>query len=478
MSNKEEKQKIYVLDTNVLIHDPTSILAFNKNEVVIPMIVLEELDNLKDRRGKDDASHSARMAIKNISKIIEGATPSQLHEGVIIELNGGLLSIYPDGIELDEKGVNTLKEHRSGDKNQNDNIIINVALKLQKKHKDKKVCLVTKDINMGIKAMSANLEHVEDYKKDQTVDDIDLLPKGVEIYNGFMDEIDQISSTKSDENGCSISEIKPFEGIVPHYNKFIVDEDNSAVSRIKEFNDEKWVMEVKTTDVMMKKETYHLKPKDIFQASAIEALHDKTVSCVIMLGPAGTGKTLVSVASAIEQVLGDEYEKIIISKPTPSLTEDIGFLPGTEEEKMLPWLGGIMDSLEFLHKYDHHEEEDKKISREMSNSSIDYILEKANIHFKSLNYMRGRSFNNTLLIIDEVQSLTPFQIKSIITRVGVGSKIICLGNLAQIDSPYITELTSGLTHVADKLTGFESAAIIQLQGVERSGLAAFAEENL
>lgn len=471
-------KKIYVLDTNVLIHDPTSILSFENNEVVIPMIVLEELDNLKDRKDKNGAAQDARMAIKNIEKIIEGATPKQLHEGVKIESNQGLLSIYPDGIETDDDDIKSLKEHRYGEKYQNDNIIINVALKLQKKHPERKVCLVTKDVNMRIKATSADLEHVEDYKKDQAVDDTDLLPKGVEVHNGFIAKINSNKVTPKDRHGKSKINIKPIEGIEPHYNKFIVDEEANSVARIIDYTKTEWFLELSDLDVMMKKEAWDLKPKNINQAAAIEVLNDEDISCVIMLGQAGTGKTLISVASAIEQSVNGVYEKIIVAKPTPSLAEDIGFLPGTEEEKMLPWLGGVMDSLEYLHSYDHKAEEDKKMTSEMNSSSIGYIMEKANIHFKSLNYMRGRSFNDTLLIIDEVQSMTPFQLKSIITRIGVNSKIICLGNLAQIDSPYITELTSGLTHVADKLKNFKGSAVIQLQGVERSGLAAFAEDNL
>jgi PhoH-like ATPase len=478
MSEKNiAQQKIYVLDTNVLIHDPTSILSFSENEVVIPMIVLEELDNLKDRRDKDGASHEARMAIKNIDKIIDGASPTELHTGVKIKINGGKLTISQDGLQNASGEDGLLEEERAGDKKQNDNVIINVALKLQAQYPDKKVCLVTKDVNMRIKAKSANLINVEDYKKDQTVDDINLLPKGVEIYNNFMGEVKIISSTQSDKLGRNKMITEPFKNIIPHYNKFIIDRESNACLRLTSYNEDNWAFEVCTIDVMMKNEAYDLKPKNIHQASAMQVLNDDDVSCVILLGPAGTGKTLVSIASGIEQVLENKYEKIIIAKPTPSMTEDIGFLPGTEEEKMLPWLGGVMDSLEFLHKYDH-KDEDKKMSNALTSSSINLIIEKANIHFKSLNYMRGRSFNDTLLIIDEVQSLTPFQLKSIITRVGLNSKIICLGNLAQIDSAYITELTSGLTHVADKLKDFSGASIIQLEGVERSGLAAFAEETL
>lgn len=478
MSEKNIAQKkIYVLDTNVLIHDPTSILSFSENEVVIPMIVFEELDNLKDRRDKDEASHAARMAIKNIDKIIDGASPTELHNGVKIKVNGGLLIISQDGLQAKTGEDGLLEESRSVDKKQNDNVIINVALKLQKKYKDKKVCLVTKDINMRIKAKSANLVNVEDYKKDQTVDDINLLPKGVEIHNNFMEKVNTISVTQADEFGRNTMIVEPFKEIAPHYNKFIVDRDANAVLRLVSFNEDQWVFEVCTIDVMMKNKSYDLTPKNIHQAAAMQVLNDDEVSCVILLGPAGTGKTLVSIASGIEQSLSGKYEKIIIAKPTPSMTEDIGFLPGTEEEKMLPWLGGVMDSLEYLHKYDHKDEE-KKMSNALTASSVNLIIEQANINFKSLNYMRGRSFNDTLLIIDEVQSLTPFQIKSIITRVGLNSKIICLGNLAQIDSAYITELTSGLTHVADKLKNFSGAAILQLEGVERSDLAGFAEETL
>ncbi len=219
---------------------------------------------------------------------------------------------------------------------------------------------------------------------------------------------------------------------------------------------------------MLECDIWGLKPRDVFQAMAMNLLMDPDVHLVNLSGAAGSGKTILALAAAMEQTVPNKfYRRIIVTRSTQSLDEDIGFLPGTEEEKMEPWLGAITDNLEALHWED-----------ENCSSSVEYVMNKVPLMFKSLNYIRGRSFQSSLIIIDESQNLTPHQIKTIVTRAGNGSKVVCLGNLAQIDTPYLTPISSGLTYLTERFKAFEQGGNILLQGVPRSALAKFAEEHL
>ncbi|MEQ9021182.1 MAG: PhoH family protein, partial [Pseudomonadales bacterium] len=221
-------------------------------------------------------------------------------------------------------------------------------------------------------------------------------------------------------------------------------------------------------ELLMAQRVWGLQPRNLEQAMALNLLRQDELDLNILTGPAGSGKTLLALAYGLHAILEEKrFTKLIVARSTPPIAEDIGFLPGTEEEKMAPWLAAFDDNLEVLHGGD-----------ESPYSSVEYVKERANIQFKSLNFMRGRSFNNALIIIDEAQGLTQFQLKSVITRVGNNSKIIILGNLAQIDNKYITPLTSGLTYIVEKFKYFERAGLMHIGGIERSRLAAFAEENL
>ena len=459
--------KTYVVDTNVLLHDPTAISAFNEHHVVIPMTVLEELDHIKDRRDKT-VSREARIAIQLIDKIVDAATPQAIQEGVEVPgstLQGppGTLAIHPDQLITDNIDIPYL----DGTPDQaNDNRIINVAIKLQAEHPERFVCLVTKDINMRIKAKGSGLLHVEDYRRDRVLDDIDLLTRGYEHVPGdFWDGVDEVDTVR--EGGLTLHRLPRAALPAAYPNQFLFD-DHNFLAFVVRLDAEHVYLRCDSRDGIMKQRFWGLAPRNLDQAMAMRLLADDEVDMTVLMGPAGSGKTLLALAHGLQGILEEgRYSKLIVARSTPPIAEDIGFLPGTEEEKMAPWLAAFDDNLEILHGAD-----------ESCAGSIEYVKERANIQFKSLNFMRGRSFNNAYIIIDEAQGLSQFQLKSVISRVGEGSKIVVLGNLAQIDNKYISPLTSGLTYLVEKSKHYEHAGVMHIGGILRSRLAAFAEEEL
>lgn len=460
-------EKIFVLDTNVLLHDPTAIHAFKEHKIVIPMTVLEELDTIKDRKQKD-VSREARIAIRTLDNLLANASPQEIQDGVSIESSlskqtSGSIAIYPDQmIELPSLS----DSHLILPQQANDNRIIQTALELKKQNPNAYVCLVSKDINMRIKAKGFGLAHVEDYRRDKVLDDITLLSKGYQHFDGsFWEHVEHLDSQHL--SGQTIHRVKSQVFDDAHPGMMLSDEQ-SFYGYITDIEDDTFLIEDLSQLNLEQKQAWGVQPRNSEQAMALHLLNHDDIDLTIMTGPAGSGKTLLAIASGIHKVLEEkQYDKIIIARSTPPIAEDIGFLPGTEEEKMAPWLAAFEDNLEVLHHKD-----------EAPHASIEYVKQKANIQFKSLNFMRGRSFNNAYIIIDEAQSLTQFQLKSIITRVGNNSKIVILGNLAQIDNPYINPLTSGLTYCVEKMKHFKHAGVMHVNGIERSRLAAFAEENL
>lgn len=460
---KPLKKKIYVLDTNVLLHEPLAFLSFKEHDVVVPMTVLEELDNIKDRN--KDVSRDARVAIRSLDEVLKNASPEQMLQGVQLPSPGGTdlklgkLSIINDRL---------FRENQSGlPTHENDNRIINTALHLQHSHSDTHVVLVTKDINMRIKAKGAGLTNVEDYRTDQLISDINLLFKGYFKVEGDFWQKAKLQKTENHgRDTVHTVDKKPFGDVF--INEFVIDENAGFAGRVTAIEDKTVQLLDLGYDRIMGKAVWGIKPKNIYQGMALNALMDPHIELVILTGPAGCGKTLLALAAALDQVVERNiYDKIIVTRNTPEIAESIGFLPGTEEEKMAPWLAAITDSLEVLHKGDEH-----------PNSSLNYIRERANIQFKSINFMRGRSIQNAIVILDECQNLTASQLKTIITRCGEGTKLICSGNLAQIDSNYLTAVTSGLTYIVERFKNFEGSATVNLNGVVRSRLASFAEANL
>ena len=463
----EPAKKVYVLDTNVLLHDPTAVTAFNEHHVVIPMTVLEELDHIKDRRDKT-VSREARIAIQMIDRIVDEASPKAIQEGVAMPSAEpmsapGTLAIYPDQLIEDDGLVPYLDSTQD---QANDNRIINVALKLQAQNEGSFVCLVTKDINMRIKAKGSGLLHVEDYRRDRVLDDIDLLSKGYEHISGnFWDTVNEVDTVR--ESNSTLHRI-PREVLPNAYPKMYLYDDEDFIAFVVRIDASFIYLRCDSRDNLMNRRFWGLAPRNLEQAMAMSLIADEDVDMSLMTGPAGSGKTLIALAYGLHAILEEgRYSKLIVTRSTPPIAEDIGFLPGTEEEKMAPWLAAFDDNLEILHGAD-----------ESCASSIEYVKERANIQFKSLNFMRGRSFNNAYIIIDEAQGLTQFQLKSVISRVGENSRIVVLGNLAQIDNKYISPLSSGLTYLGERSKAYVHACFMHVNGIVRSRLAAFAEENL
>jgi len=456
--------KIYVLDTNILLHDPLAFMSFKENDVVVPMTVLEELDHIKD--STKDVARDARMSIRAMEDLLHDAPPEQMVSGVSMEglASGesaptGKFAIFADLAMNEQAQVFT--------SNENDNRIINVALHLQSVKAPRQVVLVTKDINMRLKAKGAGMSLVEDYRTDQLITDIKYLSRGYHTFAG--DFWEQVKCVESHTEGRdTIHRIT--KDLLPeaYVNEFLIDESKQFVGLVEEINDDTIDILDLGYERMMARRAWGISPKNIGQAMALHALLDPHIDLVILTGPAGSGKTLLALAAALEMVIEQNmYDKIIVTRSTPEIAESIGFLPGTEEEKMAPWLSAITDSLEVLHKHD-----------ENTKGSMNYIMEKANIQFKSVNFMRGRSIQNAIVILDESQNLTASQLKTIITRCGEGTKLICGGNLAQIDSNYLSAVTSGLTYIVEKFKNFSGSATLTLDGVVRSRLAQFAEEKL
>ena len=409
--SKPTAPTLYALDTNVLIHDPNALLNFEEHHVAIPMTVLEELDKLKS--GKHGVAVECRQAIRLIDQILAGAEPEDVEYGVPIQRGKsgpcGRLSIL---MSKSAAPVTWLPE------NLNDNKIINQLVELNSRNPGLSVVLVTKDINMRLKARACGID-AEDYHTDQLVDDVSLLSKGYHDMPGsFWDRVSKVDTRQ--DHGRTWHRVQLTDNLpAVHVNEFILDEQG-FVGWIKAIKGDELVILDMHQEPLLHQEAWGLKPRDIHQALALFALLDPDIHLVNLSGAAGSGKTILALAAAIEQTMvSKRYRRIIATRSVQGLDQEIGFLPGTEAEKMEPWLGAITDNLEALHMED-----------ESTHGSVDYILQKVPLQFKSLNYIRGRSFQQSLILIDECQNLTPHQMKTIITRAGNGSKVVCLGNLA------------------------------------------------
>ena len=435
-------KKIYVLDTNVLLSDFNALYAFKNNDLVIPLKVLEEIDKHKKRQ--DGVGANARQTIRELDKLREKGNVS---EGVKLGSRKGSLCI----VGFDKNHLPLEFDIKDPD----NQILATVYNVISKCDKDTKVTLVSQDINMRVKADALGIA-AEDYTTNQIVE------RAEEVYTGFVQHLvdDAIIDRFYGGEKLSLEE----KDIKLHPNQYVMlvsnaNEKKTALAKFKNYNHP--LSKVKD----FKEGIWDVRAKNKEQQFAFDLLMDQDVKIVSLVGRAGCGKTLIALAAGLKQILDDRtYKKLIVSRPVQPMGRDIGFLPGTLEEKMMPWIAPIQDNLEFLMGDD---KEHMKL-----------LQEQGTIEIEALTFIRGRSISNAFIIIDEAQNLTMHELKTIITRVGEGTKIILTGDIDQIDSAFLDATNNGLTYAVEKFKPYELAGHISLQKGERSAVATLAAQVL
>ncbi|ATJ86335.1 PhoH family protein [Ralstonia solanacearum] len=463
--------KLFVLDTNVLMHDPSSLFRFEEHDVYLPMMTLEELDNHK--KGMSEVARNARAVSRTLDHLVAG-TDGVMEDGLPLSKLGNRDA---QGHLFFQTRLNDIKLPDGLPQGKADNQILGVVSALQQQRPDRHVVLVSKDINMRIKARALGLP-AEDYFNDRVLEDTDLLYSGVMSLpiDFWQKHGKNIESWQDPKTGTTFYRLSG--PLVPSFlvNQFVFLEPNDGslpllYAQVKELNGKTAVLQTLKDYTHQKNNVWGVTARNREQNFALNLLMHPEIDFVSLLGQAGTGKTLLALAAGLEQVLDQKlYNEIIITRATVPVGEDIGFLPGTEEEKMQPWMGAFDDNLEVLQKSDDN-------AGEWGRAATQELI-RSRIKVKSMNFMRGRTFVNKFLIIDEAQNLTPKQMKTLVTRAGPGTKIVCLGNIAQIDTPYLTEGSSGLTYVVDRFKGWSHGGHITLARGERSRLADHASDVL
>jgi PhoH-like ATPase len=460
--------RLFVLDTNVLLHDPTALFRFEEHDIFLPMIVLEELDNHK--KGMTEVARNGRQTSRMLDALA-GIKGADMAHGLELSSTGQMAAggkLYFQTTPLEATMPTALPQGKA------DNQILGVVAALEKQHAPRQVILVSKDINMRVKARALGLA-AEDYENDKTLEDGDLLyPGALQLPADFWTR--QSKTVESWQSGSATYYRVSGPAVASmDINQFVYFEapgEPSLYARVTEIRDKTAVLKTLKDYTHLKNGVWGVTARNREQNFALNLLMDPEIDFVTLAGTAGTGKTLLALAAGLTQVLDDRrYTEIIMTRATVSVGEDIGFLPGTEEEKMGPWMGALDDNLEFLAKGDAGG------AGEWGRAATNELI-RSRIKIKSMNFMRGRTFMSKWIIIDEAQNLTPKQMKTLITRAGPGTKIICMGNLAQIDTPYLTEGSSGLTFAVDRFKGWPHGGHITLARGERSRLADFASEVL
>ena len=469
-----ETKRLYVLDSNVLIHDPMALLRFEEHDVFIALQVLEELD--QENRGTTDLARNVREVSALLDQIIGNASAAEIAQGLVLP---GSTRAEPARLFLETRPTQHIPDLPFA-ADSLDNRILVCALALarscaQNAARHRTVILVSRNINLRIKARSLGLA-ADDYHSDRVVEDLSLLPSGMACAPAQL--LDQQSSgERFSTSGDYVEQWHPHLGL---YDAQREDLDTRVIGLRGQVAQLERVVNYREGSIHR---VWGIQARNREQNFALNLLLDPAVDLVTLLGAAGTGKTLITLAAALAQTLDEPvYKEIIVTRATIALGDDIGYLPGTEEEKMTPWMGALMDNLEVLNSA----ETDTRAAGKSAGhggagawgraATNDLIHQR--IKLRSLSFMRGRTFLNRLLIIDEAQNLSRMQMKTLITRAGPGSKVICLGNIAQIDAPFISPTTSGLTFAVERFRQWAHAGHVTLARGERSRLADFANDAL
>ncbi|HBW36937.1 PhoH family protein [Desulfosporosinus sp. BICA1-9] len=433
-------QKVYVLDSSVLLHDPNSIFLFQENEVIIPYVVLEEIESKKHLL--ENVGRAAREAIRHLDHL---RNDGQLSQGVLLP-NGGKVRIELNHYSNDVLPVNS-------DLSLADNRILAVSLNLSREEK-RTVILVTKDIAMRVKADALGIL-TQDYYNDKVV-----LPP-------IMDEILILNLEDAEVTALYKNKCLPLQvPLLPNRCVKAVLSDESVLPLVSSSTGESLVYQMGPSNA-----SWDIRPKNMEQSWALEMLNNPEIKLVNLMGPAGTGKTLLALACGLEQTVHAEiYLRLLCARPIVPFGKDIGFLPGVKEDKVRPYMQPIYDNLEYLLR-PKREKECERGGESIIDSVIDLLIKKRQLEIEVLTYIRGRSIPNQFMIIDEAQNLSAHEVKTIITRAGEGTKIVLCGDPDQIDHPYLDKESNGLAHVAARLNGQSYYGQVRLIHGERSELA-------
>ena len=447
MKTKKSKSKIFVLDTNVILHDYQSVKQFQDNDIVIPIAVIEELDKFK--KGDQTINFNARAFMRELSELVEGVKAGP--RGVPLGEKKGCLKVEPNHPfvpEFQELFRDDIQDHR----------ILATAMWVRDNNPDRFVALVTKDINLRLKAIAAGME-AQDYLTDRMDNEVvDAVTREVIEMEASSEALQRLCYGQ--DNAIPWLEVGPREPAPNQLYKF-----NFGGETVCARYDAKREMIV----LVRTQSAYGIRPRNDEQKFAMDACLNRSLPLVSLTGGAGTGKTLIALASALEQA--DDYDQIILTRPTVVLGgQDIGFLPGDQKSKMSPYIQPLMDNLEVIrHCF-------KPGSRQAQ--KLDMLLKEEKLLISPLAYIRGRSLGKVFFIVDEAQNLTPHEIKTIITRAGEGTKMVFTGDVFQIDQPYLDQWSNGLTHLGEKMKGQFLFEHIFLRKGERSMLSEIASRLL